>query len=105
MASVTDQPWDGSASRWPSPISYCASCLIDANDGTKSKSSCNLPVREPSGAINRNACHAAAAALAGARGASFPAAQKKSAAQKLVGIYRTQLKEQPPDDLVALSNS
>lgn len=103
--AVTDQAWDGSASRWPTPVAYCAACLIDANDGTKTKSSCNLPVREPSGEINRNACHAAAAALAGARGASFPAAQKKAAAKALVAIYRNQLQEEPSDDLVALANS
>lgn len=104
MASVTNKPWDGSASRWPSAVSYCASCLIDENDGMKSKSMCSLPVQEPTGEINANAVPAAAAALNGARGASFPADQKKSAAKKLVAIYRNDLKSDPPDDLVALAN-
>ena len=102
--AVTNKPWDGSASRWPSPVSYCAACLIDTNDGTKTKAMCSLPVREPTGEINSNAVSAAAAALNGARGASFPADQKKAAAQKLVSIYRNQLNQDPPDDLVALAN-
>jgi hypothetical protein len=102
--TMTSQPWDGSASRWPTPVSYCAACLIDTNDGTKSKAACSLPVREPSGEINSNACFAAAAALAGARGASYPAAQKQAAARKLITFYREDLKAQPPDSLVALAN-
>lgn len=102
--AVTDNAWDGSASRWPSAVSYCASCLIDTNTGMKTKSMCMLPVREPSGEINRNGAHAAAAALAGARGASIPAAAKQAAARKLVAIYRGDLKEDPPDSLVALAN-
>lgn len=104
MASVTDQPWDGSASRWPSAVSYCTACLIDSNDGQKIKTKCSLPVREPGGAINRNACHAAAGALLGARGASFSPADKRAAAKQLVAIYRNDLKEQPPDELLALAN-
>ena len=104
MAPVTDKSWDGSASRWPSAISYCASCLIDTNDGTKSKTNCSLPVREPTGEINRNAAHAAAAALAGARGASFPADQKKAAARALIKIYQQDLNETAPDSLVSVAN-
>lgn len=101
--AVTDAPWDGSASRWPTPIAYCSSCLIDTNTGTKTKSNCSLPIREPGGAINSNGVHAAAAALAGARGTKLPADQKKAAAKTLVGIYRNDLKETPPDSLVALA--
>jgi len=102
--AVTDQAWDGSASRWPSPTSYCAACLVDTNTGTKTKEMCMLPVREPTGEINRNACHAAAAALAGARGAKIPADQKRAAAKRLLAIYRNDLGENPPDSLVALAN-
>jgi hypothetical protein len=102
---VTDAPWDGSASRWDSAVGYCAACLIDTNQGTKTKTSCSLPVREPNGTINRNACHAAAAALAGARGASIPADQKQAAARALIQIYRQDLNEDPSDDLVALAGN
>lgn len=101
--AITNRPWDGSASRWPSAISYCAACLIDSNNGTKIKGNCHLPVREPDGTINVDAVHAAGAALRGARGASFPPDQKATAARKLVAIYRNDLKEDPPDDLVALA--
>lgn len=102
---VTDGAWDGSASRWNSAVSYCASCLIDTNQGTKSKTNCSLPIREPDGTINRNACHAAAAALAGARGASIPDDEKKAAARKLIQIYRQDLNEDPTDDLIALAGN
>ena len=103
MATVTDAPWDGSASRWDSAVSYCAACLIDQSQGARSKAACSLPVREPSGAINRNACHAAAAALSGARGASFPADQKRMAARRLIAIYQRDLKETAPQSLVDLA--
>lgn len=104
MATVSDAAWDGSASRWPSATSYCAACLVDTGTGKRTKSDCMLPVREPGGAINRNACHAAADALAGARGTKIPAGQKRAAARKLLAIYRNDLKETPPDSLVALAH-
>lgn len=102
--AVTDKSWDGSASRWDSAISYCAACLIDTNTGMKSKSGCSLPVREPTGEINRNAVAAAAAALNGARGASIDPKDRQVAARALVKIYHQDLNEAPPDTLVALAN-
>lgn len=102
--AVTNQPWDGSASRYASAVKYCAACLVDVNDGTKTKSMCMLPVREPTGEINSNACHAAAAALGGARNTSIPDGAKVSAAKQLLALYRGELKETPPDSLVALAD-
>jgi hypothetical protein len=103
---VSDAKWDGSASRFPSTEAYCRSCLIDENPpgATKTQDRCHLPIREPGGAINRNAVHAAAAALAGGRGGVGGSAEsKRSAASRLVGIYRRDLREEPPDSLVKMA--
>ena len=98
--SLSSAPWDGSASRWDTPESYCSSCLVDLNDGSgpKVKGNCHLPVKEPRGAYNRAALGAAAAALAGARGGgmSIPAAAKKSAARKLISLYNRFKLDVPP---------
>jgi hypothetical protein len=87
--AVSNAPWDGSASRFDSTEAYCSACLIDENDSTpKVQAKCHLPVKEPGGTLNRNGVHAAAAALAGARGGvGASSASKKSAARKLRGYY------------------
>lgn len=99
--AITNQAWDGSASRWPDTPSYCDACLIDDNPSgqDKTQANCKLPVYEPNGDINSNAVHAAAAALAGGRGGvkSSPAS-KKAAARKLVKLYG-QLQEDVPDSI------
>ena len=104
--SLSSAPWDGSASRWPNARSYCDSCLVDLNegDGEPTKSACHLPVREPSGAYNRAALGAAASALAGGRGGGvkIPPAAKKSAARKLLGLYR-RFQLDAPDSLKTLA--
>lgn len=105
---VSNAAWDGSASRFASTAAYCGSCLIDENPAgaEKTQDRCHLPIREPGGAINRNAVHAAAAALAGGRGGvSGSAESKRSAASKLVSIYRRDLKEDPPESLLRLSGN
>lgn len=98
--NLSNAPWDGDASRWPDAASYCQSCLVDLNDGSgeKTKDQCHLPVKEPSGAYNRAALGAAAAALAGARGGgmSIPASAKKSAARKLISLYTRFKLDVPP---------
>ena len=88
--SLSSAPWDGSASRF-TPEQWRASCLADTGVGDPaSKDRYKLPVREPSGAVNRAAMGAAAAALAGGRGGGvqLPAAAKKAAARKLAALYR-----------------
>lgn len=89
--SLSSKPWNGGAENYSDAASYCEACLVDLNDGSgdKVKAKCHLPVKEPSGAVNRAALGAAAAALAGGRGGGvqIPAAAKKSAARKLRALY------------------
>lgn len=98
--AVTRGSWDGSASRFPTTEAYCASCVIDENTGTpKVQAKCHLPVHEPNGDLNANAVHAAAAALAGARGGvGASGASKKKAAARLRGYY-SQIGDPVPDSL------
>lgn len=105
--AVSDRPWSEiSASDYRDAESYCNACLINLNDGPPRdwvKSACKLPVMEPSRDINRNACHAAAAVLAGGRGGvDAPAAAKRTAARRLAGMYRSVLKEDPPEALMRM---
>src|SRR5690349_16937489 len=76
-------------------------CLIHQHSGPPtSKEQCKLPVRTPNGAVNRNGVHAAAAALAGARGGvNASPAEKQAAAKALVSLYK-ELDEQLPKTLV-----
>ncbi|HLZ64395.1 MAG TPA: hypothetical protein VKR06_46285 [Ktedonosporobacter sp.] len=101
--AVTNQPWDGSASRWPDTPSYCDSCLINLNTGSRStwtQDNCKLPIREPGGDINSNALGPATGALNGARGGlkDVPADAKKKAANALARAYRA-AKMDIPDSL------
>ena len=97
MATFSDAAWDGDAARF-TPEQWRASTLIDTGEGAPdSKDRYKLPVKEPSGAVNRNAVHAAAAALAGGRGGvDAPPAAKKSAARKLVRLYAEMKEDAPP---------
>lgn len=109
--------WDGSASRWPDTASYCDACLINLNSAAGksaradwSQENCKMPVRgpgDPKGTFVRQAMHAAAGALAGARtplvkpsgvSASQWSAAVKKAASTLLGAYH-QAKEDAPDSL------
>lgn len=110
--------WDGSASRFGSTESYCSACLIDVNSAagrdTKAQDHCKLPVREPgdgAGTYVRQAVHAAAAAMGGARGGlSKPGdvseadwgAALKSAANRIISAY-SQMDETAPDSIYELA--
>lgn len=100
--AIVDTPWDGSASRFPTTDDYCKSCLIDNNPPGQDKvqALCKLPIKEPSGNINSNGVHAAAASLAGARNAlkGVSPADKKKAARALSRIYG-QMKEDLPQSI------
>lgn len=99
--AISKKPWGQfSDSDYPDAQAFCDASLINLNSGPRSdwtKSNCKLRVYEPGGDLNANGVHAAAAVLAGARGGvDAPAQAKRSAAKKLVSLYR-ELKEQAPD--------
>lgn len=98
----SNKPWGSiSESDYEDAEAFCAACLIDLNPSGKEKikSLCKLPVKEPNGTYNRNAIHAAAAALAGARGGvDAPPEAKRKAARKLIRLYR-EMNEEPPESL------
>ncbi len=98
----SNKPWGQfSETDYPDAERFCAACLIDMNpEGRpKVKAMCKLPVREPGGAYNRNAIHAAAAALAGARGGvDAPPDEKRRAARRLVRLY-AEMQEEPPETI------
>jgi hypothetical protein len=98
-AKVSDAAWSGFSQADYTDAQWQRACLIHGDgDG---KAAHKLPVREPDGTLNRNGCHAAASVLGGGRGGvSASADATKAAAKKLVGLYRNQLKEDPPDSLL-----
>lgn len=97
--AVTDKAWDGSSSNYEDADAYCSACLIDSNPSGADKKVdlCKLPVKEPNGDINRNAVHNAAARFNQLSGVSEE--EKRSAARKLLSIYRNDLHEEPPQVL------
>lgn len=90
--AMDNSPWsDPSADL--SPEDYEKVCLVDLNDkGQMNKAMMKLPLKKtPDSSYNRNAVHAAAGALAGARGGvkGLSPDQKKAAARKLITIYKS----------------
>jgi uncharacterized protein len=101
--AASDTPWNFAPSDY-SPQQWQRACLIDTEQGPPdSKDRYKLPVLEPSGAVNRNGVHAAAARINQVEG--VPATVKVAAARKLVTMYRTDLAETPPDSLNSLVDS
>jgi hypothetical protein len=104
--AVSDKPWGSiSDSDYKDAAAFCKCCLIDLNEQGKDKvkGMCKLPVYEPDGTLNRNGVHAAAAALAGARGGvKAPLNEKRKAARKLLRLY-AELKEEPPESIKKLA--
>jgi hypothetical protein len=80
MADYSDAPWDGAASNYSSTADFCHACLINDNTGPSSgwvQSKCHLPVKEPGGAVNKNALRNAAARINQVQSAGKAAAAKK----------------------------
>lgn len=100
----SDKPWSNFDASDYSVEQWHRACLIHLHEGEPtSKDQCKLPVREPSGTLNRNAIHAAAAALAGARTPlNAPADEKRKAARKLISLYK-EMGEVAPDSTFRLA--
>jgi len=103
--AVSNKPWGQFRESDYTLEQWHRACLIHLHSGAPTaKAQCKLPVREPDGTLNRNGVHAAAAALAGARGGvKAPAAEKRKAARALVRLYRRELKEEPPESILRIA--
>lgn len=106
--AVSTRPWGNiSDADYPDAGALCDASLINLNVGQRSewvKARCKLPVYEPDGDLNRNACIAASGILAGARGGVIaPADAKRAAARKLVRLLR-ECDVAPSDGLMRLAD-
>jgi hypothetical protein len=101
FAHISETPWSNYTKADYTIEQWHAACLIHTHEGKPtSKSECKLPVKTPTGVLNRNGVHAAAAALAGARGGlkGVSADQKKKAGSALKRYY-TELDDDLPESL------
>lgn len=100
--AVSDRPWGDFTQADYTPAQWARACLIDTGQGDPdSKARYKVPVREPSGAINRNGVHEAASRLGQVTGVSPE--KVRAAARALVGLYRNDLGEDPPERLVRMA--
>jgi hypothetical protein len=96
---ISSKPWDGSPARF-SDEQYRRSCVLDRGPSAGPvKQRYGLPIREPSGELNRAAVHSAAGRIDSVKGAS--AGQIAAAKSKLRTAYQ-QIGEKAPFELVDL---
>jgi hypothetical protein len=97
---ISEKPWSDYTEADYSLEQWHRACLIHQHQGAPtSKQQCKLPVRTPAGVLSRAGVHAAAAALAGARGGvNASADEKMKASAALVRLYG-KLNEEPPPSL------
>ena len=91
FVSVSEEPWDGSASRF-TPEQWRKATILHVCDGEE-KSCHKLPIREPGGALSRAGVHAAAARI---NQVDASPEQISAAKGHLRGAYK-ELGEEPPD--------
>lgn len=105
-AAISEEPWSNFSASDYSIEQWRKACLIKMPGGDpEAKSTYKVPVRTPTGALSRAGVHAAAAALAGARGGvDAPASEKAKARRALLGLYR-QLGDEPPDSLTSATGT
>jgi hypothetical protein len=96
--SVSNTPWSNFSQADYTLEQWRRACLVGPDSPSDSKGDYKLPVREPSGVLNRNAVHAAAGRIGQVQGGG-----KEAAAKKLVSLYRNQLKEDPPEGLLRIA--
>lgn len=91
--TVSDKPWSDFTQADYSDEQWYAATVLHKNGSSRAKADNGLPIREPSGTLNRNGVHAAAARF---NQVDAPAAAKSSAKAALRGAYKA-LGEEPPD--------
>ena len=102
--AISDKAWGQFAESDYTDEQWYAACLIKPpRSEYTAKAQCKLPVLEPNGDLNRNGVHAAAGALAGARGGIQATPEQKRAAARAIVRYYSQLEEQPPDSIIQMA--
>lgn len=97
---ISEKAWDGSPSRF-TDAQYASSCVLDRGpDAGPPKTRYGLPIKEPSGELNRAAVHNAAARISSVKGASQSAIS--AAKSKLRAAYG-QLGEEAPFECIDLA--
>src|SRR5262245_50753769 len=106
LEHISERPWSAYKESDYTIEQWHAACLIHQHEGSPTaKSQCKLPVKTPNGALNRNGVHAAAAALAGARGGVHASSEEKASAARALRRYYSMLGEDPPSSLMQHSDS
>jgi len=101
--AVSDTPWSQFTEADYTLEQWRRACLISIEGATDTKAGYKLPVREPDGTLNRNAVHAAAGGHGVGAVQGVSPDKKRAAARALVGLYRSQLGEDPPPNLLTLA--
>jgi HK97 family phage prohead protease len=97
--AVSDKPWSQFTQADYTDEQWARACLVDTGEG-EGKQRYKLPVKEPSGTISRAGCHAAAARI---NQLGVSSELRSKAARALVRIYRSDLKEDPPESLLRMA--
>src|SRR5262245_29850982 len=98
--AVSNRDWAQFSASDYSPAEWRAACLVDRGVGDPDhKGRYAVPVREPSGDVNRQAV--LSAARLGHEMVGLTDAQRQTAARRLVRIMREDLSLDPPDGLLA----
>ena len=106
--TVSDKPWSDFPDSAFDDAQYARSCVYDRNkcssdwSGKPAKQRYSLPVREPSGTLNRNAVHSAVGRIGQVSGGCDAA--KKSAANALARCYGA-MGEDTPDSLKSMMST
>lgn len=106
LMHISERPWSNYSPADYTLQEWHSACLIHQHDGAPTtKTDCKLPVKTPTGTLNRNGVHAAAAALAGARGGVHASPEEKASAARALIRYYGQLSEDPPPSILNLAHS
>lgn len=104
--ALSTKPWSAYSEADYTVEQWHAACLIHQHSGPPtSKQDCKLPVKTPSGALNREGCIAAAGALAGARTPLKASSEEKSSAAKALIRYYGQFNMKPTPKMMSLAHS
>lgn len=99
--TISEKPWSDYTAADYTLEQWHNACLIHLHSSNEeyTKADCKLPVKTPEGTINKNGVHAAAAALAGARGGvKAPEDDKKKARAAIRRMYGL-MEEKPPPSM------